>query len=81
MPKGIQVSEDLRWAIVRMAPLVSIDIISLYTNVSRRQIRRILSLFCATGDVVRLHDCRLRGCPRHLSADDVVVFIFFLHGS
>ena len=64
-----------------MAPLVSINIISLYTNMSQQQILRILSLFCATGDVVRLHDCHLKGHPWHLSAYDVVVFIFFLHGS
>lgn len=76
MPKGVVVSEDLRWAIVRMAPLVSIDAISLYTNVSRRQILRILSLFWATGNVVHVRDRRLRGRHRHLNADDVAVCTF-----
>jgi hypothetical protein len=79
MPNGISVSEDLRWAIVRMAPLVSVDTISAFTNVSRRQVLRIQALFRATGKVVRGRDRRMIvGRRRHLSPDDVAVCVTYL---
>lgn len=36
MTKGKPISEDLRWTIVRMARLVDLDAVSMYTDVSRR---------------------------------------------
>lgn len=68
-----EVTEDLRWAIVRMAPLLSIEKIEALTAVSRRQIQRILTLWRRTGEVTTYQDRRIRGRPRQLSADDVSV--------
>lgn len=73
MPKGQPISEDLRWAIVRMTRLVKIESISSYTDVSQRQIRRILALYKATGNVTTARDRRRRGRRRHLTPEDVAV--------
>lgn len=72
MHRGRKISEDLRWAIVRMAPFIDIDRISVWTGVSRRQITRILSLHRKTGQVVTLQT-ELRGRPRELTVTDVQV--------
>ena len=73
MTQGKPVSEDLRWAIVRMARLIDLEAISTYTDVSRRQILRILALFRAMGKVTMVKDRRRIGRRRHLSPDDVAV--------
>jgi hypothetical protein len=75
MPQGKRVSEDLQWAIVRMAPIVNIDILATYTNISPRQIHRILALFRATGQVTRAIDPRRLGRRRQLTPDDIAVCI------
>ena len=73
MPQGKHISEDLRWAIVRMAPIIDIDILATYTNVSPRQIHCILVLFRATGQVTKTIDPRHLGRWRQLTPDDVAV--------
>jgi hypothetical protein len=79
MPKGKPISEDLQWAIVRMARLVKIESISSYTDVSQRQIRRILAFHKATGNVTTAHDRRRRGRRRHLTPEDVAVSFISFH--
>ncbi|KAF7314744.1 DDE family endonuclease [Mycena kentingensis (nom. inval.)] len=75
MPKGKSISVDLRWAIVRMSPVLDMRTISAFTNVSKRQIYRILDRFRRTGDVSK--DGRSRaGRTRHLTTMEVA----FLHG-
>lgn len=71
--KGKRVSEDLAWAIVRMAPLIGYDEIEAFTGISKRQIRSILSLWRNTGNVTRWKDNRIKGRPRHLTPQDVAV--------
>jgi hypothetical protein len=73
--KRCEVSEDLAWAIVRMAPLIGRDDIQAFTGISERQIRRILSLWRHTGSVMKRKDRRIKGRPRHLTPQDVAVNI------
>ncbi|KAJ7108178.1 hypothetical protein C8R44DRAFT_803734 [Mycena epipterygia] len=74
MPKGKPISEDLRWAIVRMHALgVKISTICTYTDVSRRQVYRILNRFRTTGKVLTATQRKKTGRARHLSSDDVAV--------
>jgi hypothetical protein len=61
MTRGKPVSEDLRRVIVRMARTVNLDLLSTYTDISRRQILRILSLYRATGKVTTAKDRRRIG--------------------
>ncbi|KAJ7138028.1 Homeodomain-like protein [Mycena epipterygia] len=71
MPKGKPISEDLRWAIVRMHALgVKISTICTYTDVSRRQVYRILNRFRTTGKVLTATQRKKTGRARHLSSDD-----------
>lgn len=92
MPRGVKISQDLCWTIVRMAPNENLDTISAYTGVSRRQILRILALHNATGQVTTTAmDRRILGRRRHLTSTEVAVsrcesvfcvtysFIFNLH--
>ncbi|KAJ7189220.1 Homeodomain-like protein [Mycena filopes] len=72
MPKGKPVSEDLRWSVVCMHTVgVSIQSISDYTDVSKRQIYRIVNLFQTTGKVVTASQRKRTGRTRHLTSDDV----------
>ncbi|KAJ7769095.1 Homeodomain-like protein [Mycena maculata] len=72
MPKGKPISEDLRWAIVRMHAFgVKISTICTYTDVSRRQVYRILNRFRTTGKVLTATQRKKTGRARHLSSDDV----------
>jgi hypothetical protein len=71
--KGKETSEDLAWAIVRMAPLLGLKEIEAYTSVSQRQIKCILARWRATGDVKTRRDHDTRGRPRHLTPEDVAV--------
>jgi hypothetical protein len=73
MAKGKRISDDLRWAIVRMAPFMDISAIARFTNVSRRQILRILTLHRSMGEVSNGPDLRSLPRERHLSAEDVSV--------
>ncbi|KAJ7907488.1 hypothetical protein B0H13DRAFT_1580727, partial [Mycena leptocephala] len=78
MAKGKPISEDLRWAIVRMNTLgISIDTIRLYTDVSKRQIYRIINCFLTTGNVLSASQRKKTGRTRHLTTRDVA----YLHGS
>ncbi|KAJ7161101.1 Homeodomain-like protein [Mycena filopes] len=77
MTKGKPITEDLRWAIVRMHHLgVKVDTIALYTDVSKRQIYRIINRFLMTGKVLSPTQRRKTGRTRHLTTDDVA----YLHG-
>jgi hypothetical protein len=74
MGKGKPISEDLRWAIVRMHTLgVSIGRISAYTDVSKRQIYRLINRFLTTGKVLTATQRRKTGRTRHLTTEDVAV--------
>ena len=75
MMKGHKVSEDLAWTIVHMAPLLEPSEIAGFTSVSEWQQRRILSLWRNTGEVVQHRDRRVKGRPRHLTPNDVVVCV------
>jgi hypothetical protein len=75
MPKGVTIAESTCWTVVRMAACrFTPEEIRVFTDVSPRQQRRILKLWRETDDVKRLqNDPRLRGRPRHLTAEDVAV--------
>jgi hypothetical protein len=75
MAKGKEVSEDLAWAIVRMAPLLGLREIEAYTSVSYRQIKRILAYWRATGRVKEpgRRGRHNSGRNRHLTPEDVSV--------
>lgn len=82
MPKGKPISEDLRWAIVRMHALgVPVKTIHSYTDVSPRQIYRVVNRFQSTGKVLTASQRQRTGRPRHLSSDDVAVCLrcLYLH--
>ena len=71
--KGKHISEDLAWAIVRMAPLIGNEEIEAFTGISKWQIRSILSLWRSTGRVTKWKDNRMKGRPCHLTPEDVAV--------
>jgi len=71
--KGKQVSDDLSWTIIRMAPLMSLNDIEAYTSISKRQIQKILARWRVTGDVQPPPTGLPRGRPQHLTAEDVAV--------
>jgi transposase-like protein len=51
--KGKAISEDLRWAIVRMyGAKISVGRIEAFTGNSRRQVYRIVNRFLTTGKVL-----------------------------
>ncbi|KAF7343439.1 hypothetical protein MVEN_01776600 [Mycena venus] len=78
MTKGKPISEDLRWAIVRMHGVgVSVKTIATYTDTSPRQIYRIINRFLTTGRVLTATQRRKTGRTRHLTSSDVA----FLQGS
>ncbi|KAJ7347840.1 hypothetical protein DFH08DRAFT_699101 [Mycena albidolilacea] len=77
MTKGRPISEDLRWAIIRMDSLrVPIDKIARYTDISERQVYHIINCFGATGHVLTATQKKKTGRTRHLSTQDVA----YLHG-
>ena len=61
MAKGRPTSEDLGWAIVRMAPFLDLDHIATFVNVSCRQILWILALHRHTDQVKKTTDRRKLG--------------------
>ena len=67
------ISEDLRWAVVRMASVLKIEDVVAYSGVSRSKVYEILALHRETRNVVRQVDSRRLGHPRHLSLQDVTV--------
>jgi transposase len=71
--KGRKISEDLCWAIVRMAPLLGVNEIEAYTSISRAQINRILGRWRKTRDVLAPKSRRRQGRKRHLTTDEVAV--------
>ncbi|KAJ7266435.1 Homeodomain-like protein [Mycena haematopus] len=78
MAKGRPISQDLRWAIVRMHGAgVSIKAITAYTDISRRQIYRIVNRFMMTGRVLTATQRKKTGRTRHLTSSDVA----FLQGT
>ncbi|KAI0363219.1 hypothetical protein BV20DRAFT_958735 [Pilatotrama ljubarskyi] len=76
--RGKPISDDLRWAIIRMSEGEGLDLdtISRYTNVSTRQILRILAVWRSTGTIRRELDAPVerRGRKRHLSMDDFLQY-------
>jgi len=74
----VPISEDLCWAIVRMAPFLSIDNITAFTGVSREKVFLVLALYRTTGNVVKPLDHRKLGRRRCLTLDDVAVSYFVL---
>lgn len=75
MPQGCKVSDDLCWAIVRMAPILSIEDIEAFTSISQRQIHRILSRWRSTGEIKAQRDLQVRGRHRQLTIEEVAVSI------
>ncbi len=73
MGKGKEISEDLRWVVVRMASLLPIETITVYTNISRRQVLRILSCFRRTGQVFEPNRTSKTGRKHHLSDVELAV--------
>ncbi len=73
MGKGKEISEDLRWVVIRMASVLPIETITVYTNISRRQILRILSCYRRTGLVVDPERSLKTGRKQHLSDVELAV--------
>lgn len=73
MGKGKEISEDLRWCVIRMASVLAIDTISVYTNISRRQILRILSCYRQTGQALDPERTSKTGRKHHLSSVELAV--------
>jgi hypothetical protein len=51
MPQGKAVSEEVQWVVVRMAATMSVEDISMYTQISPRKVRGIMYYFNAHGTV------------------------------
>ena len=51
MPQGKAVSEEVQWIVVRMTGMMSEEEISMYTQISTRKVRQIVSYFKSHGDV------------------------------
>jgi uncharacterized protein involved in tolerance to divalent cations len=51
MPQGKAVSEEVQWIVVWMAAMISEEEISMYTQISKRKVRQIVSYFKSHGDV------------------------------
>ncbi|KAK7026959.1 Homeodomain-like protein, partial [Favolaschia claudopus] len=78
MTKGKPISEDLRWAIVRMHTLgIHVERIAQYTDISKRQVYRVVNYFVTTGNVLPANQRKKTGRTRHLTTQDIA----FLHGS
>ncbi len=73
MGKGKEISEDLRWVVIRMASLLPIQTITIYTNISHRQVLRILSCYRRTGQVFELDRTLKTGRKHHLSDVELAV--------
>ena len=75
-----RVSEDLCWAIVRMAAVLSIEDITTFTGVSRSKVFKLLAHHRATGTVAmeEVDKCRV-GRRRQLTLDEVAVSSFNSH--
>ena len=73
MPRGVEFSEDLCWAVIQMAPLLTPEEIQAYTTMSLGQQKQILLQWRKTGEVKRQKDHRIYGRPRHLTPQEVVV--------
>jgi len=69
--KGYKVSDDLAWAIIRMAPILRLQDIEAYTAISQRQIRRILACWQETVEVKALE--HRNGRPKQLTVEDIEV--------
>jgi hypothetical protein len=71
MAKGKLIPVEVQWIVVHMVPLVDLEHISAWTDVSRSQILKILALHRQTGSVERGIDRQGWGHNRHLTADDI----------
>jgi hypothetical protein len=49
MPQGKAVSEEVQWIVIRMAAMMSEEDISMYTQISSRKVRQIVSYFKSHG--------------------------------
>jgi transposase len=67
------ISQDVKIAAIRLYEhnLLDLDDILHSCGFSMSTFYRILKLWCETGDVVKLVNMHLRGCPRLLDHDDV----------
>lgn len=71
MPRGQEVSEDVRLIIIRMSAMnVSTQLIASYTNVVLRTVQNILNVYKSTG---RYRPMKKAGKQRKLDAEDTKV--------
>lgn len=73
MGRGKEISEDLRWVLVRMASILPVETVSIYTNISRRQILRVLSCYRRTGLVLEPDRTSKTGRKRHITDVELAV--------
>jgi hypothetical protein len=79
MPQGKAVSEEVQWIVVRMAGMMSEEEISMYTQISTRKVRQIVSYFKSHGDVYTPARVRAK-VHRSLSDDHInVSFLGLMH--
>lgn len=51
MPQGQAIPEPVHWIIIRLSTSMSLEDIAMYTDVSLRKVKEIISHFKKTGDV------------------------------
>jgi hypothetical protein len=67
MPKGKAISPDIQWIIIRMSTCLSVEDISMYTDLTIRSVKKILAHYEETSDV--LIPKKLSGGPRRILDD------------
>jgi CRP-like cAMP-binding protein len=60
MGRGKSIPESTQWIIIRLASAMSIEDITMYTDVSPSSVRRILAHFRATEDVIKLKRSKMQ---------------------
>ena len=75
MPQGKPVSEDIQWVIIRLGADHSPEDVSMYTNISERKVRAILTHHKKTGEVI-IPNHEKPSLYRKLQEEDLQVFIF-----
>jgi transposase len=59
MVQGKAVPESVQWIIVRLSPSMSAEEVAMYTDVGVRTVKKILSHFAQTGEVISRNPAKL----------------------
>jgi hypothetical protein len=79
MARGKQIPEDMRWVVIRLSAVMTVNDVAMYTDLSTRSIARILDDFKKTGAVKSAKQTSAIRIPRtNLCEHDVWVCSYFL---